>query len=541
MIENNFDKYSFPKDKFQFARSGVKLHDAKLQTKPRGYFKDAWIRFKKNKSSVVAAIIIIFLVLYAIVAPIISPYTMDDKEARYAFCPPFVEGSTWLFTGTKAETINEITVNKYRYHELEMSFGGNDEIILFKLNNYSEDERGRSIYEYQVQQYYKIGVTYKLLNLEQLNALMDYQVETGKQVIFPSVNKSNIPSSLVATGEQEAARYWYEYERDEDGNFVRDEYRNYIVKLDERNQPIPTYVELESRESETIYYGPRIEDNPVYRQYLGLEDGEEITYSYYERTGTGGNTYKIRVSHYEYYIYQNGSTTPLFFFGTDIYGRDIFSSLGRGARFSLLLAVGISVINLTLGAIYGAIEGYYGGWVDIIMERISDILAGVPMMVVITLFQLHLAQSMGVVPAFLLAFIATGWIGMAALVRKQFYRFKGQEYILVAKSLGARDGRIMFKHIFPNSLGTIITSCALTIPSVIRTETNLTYLGIVNLAESGMTSVGVMISEANTALTTSPHAMFYPSLFLSLMLIAFNLFGNGLRDAFNPSLRGSED
>ena len=134
---------------------------------------------------------------------------MDDKEARYAFCPPFVEGSTWLFTGTKAETINEITVNKYRYHELEMSFGGNDEIILFKLNNYSEDERGRSIYEYQVQQYYKIGVTYKLLNLEQLNALMDYQVETGKQVIFPSVNKSNIPSSLVATGEQEAAAVFY--------------------------------------------------------------------------------------------------------------------------------------------------------------------------------------------------------------------------------------------------------------------------------------------------------------------------------------------
>lgn len=92
MIENNFDKYSFPKDKFQFARSGVKLHDAKLQTKPRGYFKDAWIRFKKNKSSVVAAIIIIFLVLYAIVAPIISPYTMDDKEARYAFCHLLLRG-----------------------------------------------------------------------------------------------------------------------------------------------------------------------------------------------------------------------------------------------------------------------------------------------------------------------------------------------------------------------------------------------------------------------------------------------------------------
>ena len=99
----------------------------------------------------------------------------------------------------------------------------------------------------------------------------------------------------------------------------------------------------------------------------------------------------------------------------------------------------------------------------------------------------------------------------------------------------------MFKHIFPNSLGTIITSCALVIPSTISSETTLTYLGIVNLSDLVGTSLGTLMSQGQTAMTTSPHAMFFPALFFSLLLISFNLFGNGLRDAFNPSTRGVED
>lgn len=176
-----------------------------------------------------------------------------------------------------------------------------------------------------------------------------------------------------------------------------------------------------------------------------------------------------------------------------------------------------------------------------VMDRIADILYEVPFMVVATLFQLHLAQKVGVVPSFLFAFVLTGWIGMAALTRKQFYRFKGQEYVLAAKTLGAKDSRIMFKHIFPNALGTIITSCVLVIPGVISSETTLTYLGIVNLSEFAGTSIGVLMSQGQAAMTTSPHAMFFPALFVSLLLISFNLFGNGLRDAFNPSTRGVED
>ena len=135
----------------------------------------------------------------------------------------------------------------------------------------------------------------------------------------------------------------------------------------------------------------------------------------------------------------------------------------------------------------------------------------------------------------------TGWLGMASLTRRQFYRFKGQEFILAARTLGASDARLMFKHIFPNSIGTIITSVALVIPSVISSETQLTYLGIINLSDFAGTSIGTLMSQGQVAMTSAPHAIFFPSLFISLLLISFNLFGNGLRDAFNPTTRGEDD
>ena len=130
---------------------------------------------------------------------------------------------------------------------------------------------------------------------------------------------------------------------------------------------------------------------------------------------------------------------------------------------------------------------------------------------------------------------------MASRVRMQFYRFKNQEYVLAARTLGAIDRRIMFKHIFPNSLGTIITGSVLVIPGVIFSETSLTYLGIVNLDSTTMTSVGAMLNAGKNSLQSFPHVVLFPAIFIGLLMIAFNLFGNGLRDAFNPSLRGVEE
>ena len=129
---------------------------------------------------------------------------------------------------------------------------------------------------------------------------------------------------------------------------------------------------------------------------------------------------------------------------------------------------------------------------------------------------------------------------MAGRTRMQFYRFKNQEYVLAARTLGAKDRRIMFKHIFPNSLGTLITGSVLVIPSVIFSETSLSYLGIINLATGNLTSVGTLLSQGQSYLTSYPHMIIPPALFISLLMLSFNLFGNGLRDALNPSLKGGE-
>ena len=215
--------------------------------------------------------------------------------------------------------------------------------------------------------------------------------------------------------------------------------------------------------------------------------------------------------------------------------------LAGGLRLSLLLAVSVSVINFILGATFGAIEGYYGGWVDLLMERVSDILSGVPFIIVATIFQIHLAVKVGAIPCLLFAYILNGWIGIAYRVRTQFYRFKRQEFVLAARTLGARDRRLIWKHIFPNSLGTIVTSTALIIPGVIFSESMLSYLGIVKLGTAQTTSLGTLLADASAIWTNYPHLMILPALFISLLEISFNLFGNGLRDAFNPSLRNVED
>ena len=142
------------------------------------------------------------------------------------------------------------------------------------------------------------------------------------------------------------------------------------------------------------------------------------------------------------------------------------------------------------------------------------------------------------VVAFLLAMFLTGWMGVSSRTRTQFYRFKGREYVLASRSLGARDPRLVFRHILPNSLGTIITSSILMIPSVIYSEASIAYL---NLGLSSEMMFGVILSENRSEFNSyTVYLLVIPTFIMLLLLIAFNLFGNGLRDAFNPQLKGSE-
>jgi oligopeptide transport system permease protein len=499
-----------PAEMFEFVNRDTQIHDEKFKTKPRGYFADAFLRFKKNKSSVVAAFIIGFLILFSIFAPIISPYTVYDKDNVYQNFPPFIESiadkNIGLFNGSREfRSLNETGVAKYLAIGVETGYNP----ILGEVRQYEVEERYRgqpiikTYYAATINCYYMIGAEFKTISYDEFEKIQQFQNETGIQVLLPYINDTKSDTSADA---------WYKV--DEKNAIIYDENGNFV----------PNYSTDASKAGPIEYNSKRIA-------------GDDGSYIY---SWAKSGSLHVRICYYNYYQYTNGRT-PTHIMGTDEYGRDLFDAIGTGARFSLVFAVIVSAINLTIGAIYGAIQGYYGGVVDLAMDRVTDILSGVPSIVVMTLFKLHLAQKIGVLPSILFAFVLTGWIGMAALTRKQFYRFKSQEYVMAARTLGASDRRLMFKHIFPNSLGTMVTSCALVIPGVISSETSLTYLGIINLSTVVGTSVGELMECGQRAMSSAPHAMLFPALYISLLLISFNLFGNGLRDAFNPSTRGAED
>jgi ABC-type dipeptide/oligopeptide/nickel transport system permease subunit len=257
--------------------------------------------------------------------------------------------------------------------------------------------------------------------------------------------------------------------------------------------------------------------------------------SYYDDNGKLRKTYAFSLTVVmSVYRYNNYSSMPMFVFGTDKNGWDYFKYLFTGLRTSLLLGVFAATINISFGLVWGSFSGYFGGWTDIFMERFIEILGGVPWIVVMTLCLLTLGQSFW---TFLLALCLTGWIGVAEESREQFYRFKGREYVLASRTLGASDVRLIFKHILPNGIGTIVTGSVLMIPSVIFSEATIAYLG---LGLKGMKSFGVALSDAQNFLRDQPYLIVSGAIIVSILMICFNLFGNGLRDAFNPSLKGTE-
>lgn len=513
-MDNNYEH--IPQEMFEFAQASGEIHDEKLKTKSRGYFADAFLRFKKNKSSVVAAVIIGCLILFAIFSPVISKYSVKDKDTVYTNYSPYIasiaaKGNGWFDGGYVLESQNENQYNSLRAVGIET---GMDPIIkILGTTETVTKVRGKDkisyLYRIRVNTYFREGIKNMVLSYSEFEEIQKFQNETGIQVVYPIVDTEKAFNTTDSSAIPNNPNIWYVCsdtkgtpKLDKDGNFT------------------PAYSSNAAKEG-APYDSLRVESDPGTYIYSVAKSG----------------SVQCRVCYYNYYIFKNGHE-PEYIMGTDIMGRDLFCALGMGARFSLIFAIIVSAINLTIGAVYGAIQGFYGGAIDLTMDRITDILGGVPFIVVATLFQLHLAQKVGSVGSFLFAFVLTGWISMAALTRKQFYRFKSQEYILAAKTLGASDKRLMFKHIFPNALGTIVTRCVLVIPGVISSETSLTYLGIVSLSSFTGTSVGELMTQGQAAMTTSPHAMFFPAIFVSLLLICFNLFGNGLRDAFNPSTKG---
>jgi oligopeptide transport system permease protein len=221
-----------------------------------------------------------------------------------------------------------------------------------------------------------------------------------------------------------------------------------------------------------------------------------------------------------------------FWFGTDDLGRDMLTRTCCGARISLFVGVSAALIDLVIGVLWGGIAALAGGKIDNLLMRIADIFYAIPYLLVVIM--LMVVMGSGLFPI-LIALTITGWIGMARIVRGQLLQLKEQEYILAATALGAGYRRILFKHLIPNAMGPIIVTMTLTVPIAIFTEAFLSFLGLG--VQAPMASWGTMASDGLPAMRYYPWRLFFPAFFISITMLAFNLLGDGLRDAFDPKLR----
>lgn len=219
-------------------------------------------------------------------------------------------------------------------------------------------------------------------------------------------------------------------------------------------------------------------------------------------------------------------------FGTDNFGRDVWVRVWEGARISLFIALVAALADLVIGIVYGAVAGYFGGKVDNVMMRIIEILIGIPNLILIILLIMVMGTGIWTM---IIAMIITGWVNMARLVRGQIMQLKTQEYVLAARTLGAKPGKIMFKHLIPNTLGIIIVHLTVTIPNNIFLEAILTFIGIG--LEPPIASWGVLVYEGFRLIKLYWWNFLIPALAISITTLAFNILGDGLRDAFDPKLR----
>ena len=228
----------------------------------------------------------------------------------------------------------------------------------------------------------------------------------------------------------------------------------------------------------------------------------------------------------------NKGPDSVHWFGTDDLGRDLFVRCWEGAKISLFIALISTIINVTIGIIYGGISGYLGGQVDMFMMRIVEIIYSIPDLLWVILLMVVIGQGLGTI---ILAISITGWGGMARIVRGQILQIKQMEYVLAAKTLGADTSRIITKHLVPNTMGPIIINLTFQVPGAIFTEAMLSYIGL-GLPEP-IASWGTLAQRGTRMLLIHPYQLLFPALLISITMLAFNILGDGLRDSLDPRLR----
>ena len=564
-----------PKEKFELVHEDESIHDTKFETKPIGWLRDALTRFVKNRTSVIAAAILFIIILFAIIVPLASPKSYVKKsdfpsgfrDSKFSEVLPRIKAfrGSGFWDGTKEDTIGEAEFKLRYYGEFDNEKKNNDELTRLDDSNY---ERFKVLKKNE-----KVITALKMTNIT-YNVRVDTYAVGAMQINMSKEEYEALEAYEAKKGISMATDY--------DANLHRSilkpltDYISWTGTKGDMTSPLAVHLLEEGVSASAIeniqdqmanYYNKSDNTYIYYKLYPNKRNGEYVDTSFvpyinsdneiediYRRDGDGNliyydivnSQYKVRVDYYDYFTYRYGFE-PNYILGSNNLGQDILLRLARGTRFSLLLGVGVSLINFLIGLVWGAVSGYYGGRADLIMERVTDIIANVPTIVIMSIASIQLTNNSSlpsataIILSFLIAFVYNGWVGVASTTRMQFYRFKGQEYVLASRTLGAKDRRLIFRHILPNAAGTLVTASVLMIPGIIFAESSLSYLGIVDFASSGIDTIGTLLKEGQSVIKSSPHVLISPVILIAILMICFNLFGNGLRDAFNTTLRGSED
>ncbi|MFK5884193.1 MAG: ABC transporter permease [Candidatus Izemoplasma sp.] len=621
-------------DSFEFLQVEDKIYDKKFETKPIGYFKDALIRFRQNRTNVVATLILFTIIFFTFFIPIVSNKNFTQLEEQVAFLPPrvpFLE-DIGIFDGTTyrdEQTVDLTSLDPEDDTVLGLPIGFNPDLIVEgSLKNYAttcalKDELctgGETILRtdadstsVSVETPAKVWFVYASnavlkVNITEINTIEGESAVLNIYMISPSTDEYVLIDTLETVGLHEISPYVIFGVTATYGSKVKIE----LVTDSNKNTIVYDSFEVYSDASEEPSYSATGFDLWDFDLFDGAgtavrQNGTllKASFTYMDYEAAFGDKYEIALAASEYdeilleygdlctstpdpdpenpngWIFpdtcpivkvtnQNDSVTvdgveyysyelilnyqlysgydeiPYYYFGTTASGRDLFTLVWVATRTSLLIGFIVAFINISIGVIYGSIAGYYGGVVDILMERFSEIVGRIPWLVTLSIFVALFGPGL---KTLVLILIISGWIGVASITRTQFYRYKGREYVLASRTLGAKDRRLIFRHILPNGIGTIITASILMIPYVIFSESTISYLGfgighgqsfnILGLEFSGV-SVGVLLADGRLLLGNKPYLTLYPSLIISILMITFNMFGNALRDAFNPTLRGSE-
>lgn len=628
-MNTDYSNIEFKSDDFVLVQADKKIYDTKLATKPTTFFKDALKRFAKNKSSVVAAVLLGILIALTIIVPIVSPsdiYTVNTPEAFLA--PKLFEAGTGFWDGTREKTHiiydweNEVPAlsDKYSVGSLKQSIVsitideeptlidaasvyGRGGYIVLATDSATADNNAMMFAQktaYNVKNHYKLDVVFGDEDNVSESKLGEYRImlRTGDEnIILKDFSKDYSPVSIDISAALEAAgltavsgNITFEIKSSADSvRYIMIE--SAVISADEtaanaEDLALISFTDATScinvSDTKDLSYwactGRKgIHNSEVYycdfvidTYMLVYGDADLVTYSATElnqwiENGWCEYDYKVgpesfvrltddcpidvvesqqvmkvtkklssitaRGWNYRKYGY---TEMPKFIMGTDQSGFDVFKRAFVGLRTSLLLSIVTTVFCFAFGLVWGSISGYFGGAVDIAMERFCEILGGIPWIVIMTLAILHFGNTFG---TFIMAISLTGWMSTSAITRTQFYRFKGREYILASRTLGAKDTRLIFRHILPNAMGTIITSSVFMISGTIYSESSLAYL---NLGLQGKLAFGVIMASYQQYLAAYPYLVMFPAVIMTVLMVSLNLFGNGLRDAFNPSLKGSE-